>query len=76
MTLDSKENSRDPLYVEVKLTEVFATFREKLVTILNGGSVAFPSLSVTGGLSKSAVTPSEILITSRWRSGLAKTTSN
>ena len=36
MTLDSKENSRGPLYVEVKLTEVFATFREKLVTILNG----------------------------------------
>jgi hypothetical protein len=26
MTLDSKGNSRGPLYIEVKLTEVFATF--------------------------------------------------
>jgi hypothetical protein len=36
MTLHSKENNRGPLYIEVKLTETFATFREKLITILNG----------------------------------------
>jgi hypothetical protein len=36
MPLDSKENSRDRLYVEVKLTETYATFREKLITILHG----------------------------------------
>ena len=34
--MDSKENSRGPLYIEVKLTEVYASFREKLITILNG----------------------------------------
>jgi hypothetical protein len=36
MNLHSKEDSRGPLYIEVKLTETFATFREKLITILNG----------------------------------------
>jgi hypothetical protein len=34
--LDSKENSRDALHIEVRVTEVYATFREKLITILNG----------------------------------------
>jgi hypothetical protein len=36
MNLHSKENNRGPLSIEVKLTETFATFREKLMTILNG----------------------------------------
>jgi hypothetical protein len=48
MTLHSKENNRGPLYAEVKLTEVFATFREKLVTILNGQVSSF-SIALRNG---------------------------
>ena len=46
--MDSKENSRDPLYIEAKLTEVYATFREKLVTILNG-EVSSVSITLRNG---------------------------
>ena len=48
MTLDSKKNNRGPLYAEVKLTEVFATFREKLVTILDGQVSSF-SITLRNG---------------------------
>jgi hypothetical protein len=76
MNLHSKENSRGPRYIEVKLTETFATFREKLVTILNG-QVSSVSITLRSGRTiEIGGDPSEILITSRWRSGLAGTTSN
>jgi hypothetical protein len=48
MTLHSKENSRGPLYTEIKLTEVYAAFREKLITILNG-DVCSVSITLRNG---------------------------
>jgi len=46
--MDSKENSRGSLYIEVKLTEVYASFREKLITILNG-EVCSVSITLRNG---------------------------
>jgi hypothetical protein len=50
MTPDSKENSPEPLHIEVRVTEVYATFREKLIGDTNEAKEGIVQLFILSGL--------------------------